>query len=223
MGLPGRCFFNEHRGYLTARFSLVAAVPLPSGSHSNPHWRYTGNDLHDTPRHCLHRRGSYPCSFLNASIHEVRFSGTLCRWRFPEKAAASRQFRFTVSVCQKPVMANTHKSFRHHMHQKPSYELHKTKRHRLSSVVISIVFPCEGDHAILEADDTMVGYGNAMRVLPQVLHHRLRGCKGRFDVDHPPLAVQFTFNKRQGTSQSGERNSIIPHEHMSPGSYFEKQ
>jgi hypothetical protein len=102
-------------------------TPMPLGrvypTATNTQGSFRNTIRHDTRQTLPAPPRIVPVQFLERFDPRGSFSGSLCRWRFPEKAAASRQFHFTVSVRQEPVMANTHKSLRHHMHQEPSDKL----------------------------------------------------------------------------------------------------
>ena len=73
------------------------------------------------------------------------------------------------------------------MPQETPDELVRVKPHRLPAVraVDAIVFPAECDLCVLEADQTVIGYGNPVRIAAEIIQHLIRAAKGGFRVDHP--------------------------------------
>ena len=64
---------------------------------------------------------------------------------------------------------------------------------------VAVIFPLEGDLAVLEGQQTAVGDGDAMGVAAEILQHVLRSAKGGLGVDHPFLVLEW----RQVAGKSG--------------------
>ncbi len=78
------------------------------------------------------------------------------------------------------------------MKQKAANELVGVKSHQLLLVSLPVIFPAECDLAILEADQTFVGYGDAVGIAAEIVQHLSRAAKGRLRVDYPfDLAAGF--------------------------------
>ena len=61
-----------------------------------------------------------------------------------------------------------------------------------------IVFPAEGDLAVGEVHDPVVGDGDAMRVAGQVLENMFGSAEGPLGVDHPVLTEQRAKESMEG-------------------------
>ena len=89
-------------------------------------------------------------------------------WRnragFGEQANAKREQGAAAAVSQKAEVADADESRRQHVQQELAQELLGRKRHQTLLVLVSGVAPAEGDHAIGECHEPMVGDGHTMRV-----------------------------------------------------------
>jgi hypothetical protein len=83
------------------------------------------------------------------------------------------------------------------MEQKATGELHRIELHDAAAVVISGVAPAEVHLTVLEAEESSVGDGHAVRVAGQILQHMFGSSERRLGVDHP-------FCSAQGTEQRVE-------------------
>jgi hypothetical protein len=52
-----------------------------------------------------------------------------------------------------------------------------------------IILPTECDVVPVESNESVIGYGDTMRVTPEIAEDLLRTTKGRLGIDDPLLAV----------------------------------
>src|ERR1017187_9114604 len=104
-----------------------------------------------------------------------------------------------MTVGQKAVVADTLKAGRQSVLQESLDELLGGNRHHLLLLLVSVVFPLEGNLTILERQQTAIGNGYAMSVASQILQHLLRAAKGGLGINHP-FGI---FQRRQITDESG--------------------
>ena len=81
-------------------------------------------------------------------------------------------------------------------------ELLGGNRHHLLLLLVSVVFPLEGNLTIFQCQQTPIRDSYAMSVASQILQHLLRAAKGGLGVNHP-VGI---FQRRQIT---GERAALM--------------
>jgi len=99
------------------------------------------------------------------------------RWRL-EKLAALRQLDLTVAVRQQPVVAYALQARWQDMQQKAARELLGVQPHHLGFGLLAVVLPLEGDLAVGELQQPVVGDCHAMRVAAEILEDLRRPTKG---------------------------------------------
>ena len=72
-----------------------------------------------------------------------------------------------------------------HMEQEPADKLLSTYSHLLARITIATVSVPEGDQAILDFHDAVVGNGNTMGVSAEIVQYLLRAVERRLGIDHP--------------------------------------
>ncbi len=79
--------------------------------------------------------------------------------------------------------------------------------HDLLLATMGVVLPTEGDTILLEADQAMVGDGDAVCVASEILKQMFRPAEGRLGVYDPVLAVELTqeATELRGLSKLSER------------------
>ena len=95
-----------------------------------------------------------------------------------------------MAMSHEPEEANTNKPVWKGVQQKASQELLDRKRHQLLFASVGIVFPAKGDLAIRKRNQSVVGYGNTMRIARQVIQNMVRSTKRRLGVDNPLLLME---------------------------------
>ena len=83
-----------------------------------------------------------------------------------------------MAVGQKTVVADALKAGRKRVLQESLDELLGGNRHHLLLLLVSIVFPLEGNLTIFQCQQTPIGDSYAMSVASQILQHLLRAAKG---------------------------------------------
>ena len=76
------------------------------------------------------------------------------------------------------------------MEQKPAQEFLNRKAHVPLAVAVGRVSPPEGDLAIGERNQSVVGDSHAVGIGAEVAENAFRAAKRRLAVDHPILAKQ---------------------------------
>jgi len=87
-------------------------------------------------------------------------------------------------------MADAHQTFGEHMQQEATDELLRRQRHFALLAAVRVVFPAKGDFAVLHADETVVGNGDAVCVAGQIVQHVFRSAERLPHIDHPLVAVE---------------------------------
>ena len=77
------------------------------------------------------------------------------------------------------------------MEQEAAQELVDREGHQTLLVLVSGVSPAEGDLAIRQGNEAMVGDGDTVRVAAEVVDNMLRSPEGRFAVDDPIVVEQL--------------------------------
>ena len=75
------------------------------------------------------------------------------------------------------------------MQQEATEELHGREGHRLLLIPRGVILPTERHPTILQGDQSLVGYGDAVGVTGKVLQNLLGAAEWRLRVDHPLRAV----------------------------------
>jgi hypothetical protein len=75
--------------------------------------------------------------------------------------------------------------------QETSEELIRRDGHHLLLAGLSVVLPAEGDLIVLEADEAMVGDGDAVGVAGKIVQYVFGSTEGRLGVDYPVLGKEL--------------------------------
>ena len=76
------------------------------------------------------------------------------------------------------------------MEQEPPQKLIGGDSHQSLLAAMGIIFPAEGDLAIGNVDDPVIGDRDAVRVPGQILEDVLRSSEWSFGVNDPVIAIQ---------------------------------
>ena len=88
-------------------------------------------------------------------------------------------------------MADADEAPGQHVQQEASQELICGEGHDLLLAAVSVVLPAEGDVIPVEADEAMVGDGDAMGIAGEIVKHVLGSAEGRLGIDDPVLAEEL--------------------------------
>jgi xanthine/CO dehydrogenase XdhC/CoxF family maturation factor len=75
------------------------------------------------------------------------------------------------------------------------------QRHHAFLVAVGVVLVAKGNLVVLEADQSVIGNGDAVGVAGKIAQDMLGAAERRFEVDHPVLPEQGT--------QEGGKGSIL--------------
>jgi len=95
-----------------------------------------------------------------------------------------------MAIGKEAKVANAMETIRQTVEQEAANELVYFEAHDLLLAIIRVVSVAEGDPAVLETQDAMVGDGDAMGVGAEVGEHALGSRKGRLGVNDPVDASQ---------------------------------
>ena len=93
-------------------------------------------------------------------------------------------------IREKAGKANPDEPARQDMEHEASQKLFCGDRHLALLAAVSVVLPPEGDPAVGNGEETVIGDGDAMGIEGQIVKHMLRSCEGAFRVNHPVLAKE---------------------------------
>ena len=94
--------------------------------------------------------------------------------------------------------SNPDEPARQDMEQEAAQELFGGNRHLALLAAVSVILPSEGDLAVGNGDETVIGDGDTMGIAGQVMQHMLRPSEGAFRIDHPILAKEWPEESMKG-------------------------
>src|ERR1019366_5593680 len=97
------------------------------------------------------------------------------------------QALFAEAIREQSVVADAHEAFGQHVEEEAAQELGCLELHHALPAAVGIILPAEADLLSVEADEAVVGDGDAMGVAAEVAQHMFRTAEGRSYVDDPPL------------------------------------
>ena len=121
-------------------------------------------------------------------------------WREPGKriaAIGSEQFvcqgqaLFAEAVGEQAVVSDAHEAFWQDVEEEAAQELGCLELHDALLTAVGVILPAEADVFSVEADQAVVGDGDAMGVAAEITQHMFRTAEGRSYVDDPPLLLQL--------------------------------
>src|SRR5258706_16195041 len=118
-----------------------------------------------------------------------------CRWSRDvgstrERLEAEWQQPSASSIGEEAVVTNAHEAARQQMEQEAAQELVDRQSQQALLVGMGGVSPAEGDVALLQADQSAVGDGDAVSVAAEIAQRVFRATEGWLGVDDPLVAVQ---------------------------------
>ena len=116
-------------------------------------------------------------------FHRVGYS--VCGSHDAEQPAAGGEPGSPVAIGEPPVTADALEAVGRHMQQKAANEFVGLKRHGLRCGGVFIVFPPEGNVAVVEADEPVVRDGHTVGVAAQIVEYVSGIAEGRLRVDDP--------------------------------------
>ncbi len=104
-----------------------------------------------------------------------------------EQSAAERKQFSTPAIGKPTEIANPGQTPRQSVLQETTQELLAGQSLGALPIVVSVVLPSEGDIGPVDRNDSMIGYGHAMRIAGQVLEYVLSAAKRRLGINDPVL------------------------------------
>jgi len=95
------------------------------------------------------------------------------------------EFLLAVTIAEEAIVANVLESTWKDMDQEAADELVGAECHRLLLVAVTIVLPAETHLAILDVEDAIVGYRDAVCVAADIVQNLLRSGEGALGIDDP--------------------------------------
>src|SRR5207237_8858733 len=90
-----------------------------------------------------------------------------------------------VAIAEETVVPDALEGLGQHVEQEPADELVGGNRHRPLPISVAIILPAETDLRIFDADQTIIGDGDAVSVPGDVGQYLLGSGESGFGVDHP--------------------------------------
>ncbi len=94
--------------------------------------------------------------------------------------------------------ADPHEPARQHVQQEPTKELFATDRHRSLLTFASVVLPPEGNLAVSDVDDPVIGNGHSVCVAGQVMKNMFWPSEGPLGIDHPVMTKERSQEGAEG-------------------------
>jgi hypothetical protein len=95
------------------------------------------------------------------------------------------KFFGSVSVGEKTVIANPHKSAGKGVEEESAEKLHRVEAHGALSILVSVILVAEGHFAVVDRDQPLVRNSDSVGVAGKVFEHLLGTAEGRLGVDDP--------------------------------------
>ena len=111
--------------------------------------------------------------------------GRWCRQQPP----AYFQQRFSLAIGQESEVPYADEAFGQHVYEESPQELASCQRHLLFLISVRIVLPPEGDVAVRNREDALIGNGHAVRIARQIFQDLLGASERWFGIDNPLAAV----------------------------------
>jgi hypothetical protein len=107
-----------------------------------------------------------------------------------QQLLTERQELFPSPIGEKAKKANPDEPARQDMEHEATQKLFSGHRHLALLAAMGIILPTEGDLAVGNGQESVIGDGNAVRITGQVVEHMLWSSEGSFSVDHPILTKE---------------------------------
>jgi hypothetical protein len=115
-----------------------------------------------------------------------------------KQLSAEGQQGGATAVGEETEVADADKAAGQQVEKEAAQELIGGQRHESLSVAVSGVPPAEGDVALFEGDEPVVGDGDAMGVSAEIAQGVLRSAEGALGVDDPVVTEQGSQPRTKG-------------------------
>ena len=122
-------------------------------------------------------------------VHGDRRRG---RWRRRdgEDRSTRREIGGATARGEQPEVADADEACREDVQQEASEEVVDVERQRAHLAPVPVVLPSKRDGVVGDADEPVIGNGDAVGVAREVVQHVGGAAKGRLRVDDPRLAME---------------------------------
>ena len=90
-------------------------------------------------------------------------------------------------LAKKAEVTDAHEAIRQDVKQEAADKFLGLKSHRLFLIPVSAISIAQGDLAVLDVEDAVIGESDAVGVAAEVIEHGLWRTERLFGVDHPAL------------------------------------
>jgi hypothetical protein len=107
-----------------------------------------------------------------------------------QQLLTEEQELFSAPIRQEAGKANPDEPARQDMEGEAAQEFFGGNCHPALLAAVSVVLPMEGDVAVSNGNEPVIGDGDAMGIASQVVEHMPRSPEGAFRIDHPIFTKQ---------------------------------
>jgi hypothetical protein len=136
-------------------------------------------------------------------------------WLNTKKLSTLGEVLFLRAICEEAEVANPHETIRKDVEQEATDELIRLKRHRAKSIGVSSITIRESHVVLIQREDAIVGYGDAVSVAAEVIENLVRDRERPLSIDDPLLGCERAselvegFRLRQKSTTSNESKLIF--------------
>ena len=150
-----------------------------------------------------------------------------CWVGYGQQLPAESQVFGPVAVGEQAEVADADKTLREDVQQEAAKEVGGLESHDLFAMAVAVILPAEGDLAVLESQQPVIGKGHFVGVAAQVVEHLGGTTEGRFGINDPlglaavleplresgsggqglELAVELKFSLIKGLLESGQEQA----------------
>jgi hypothetical protein len=124
--------------------------------------------------------------------------GSWWLWLNTKKLSTLCEVLFLRAIGEEAEVANAHESIRKDVEQETTDELIRLKRQRSQSIGVSAIAIRESDATLIQREDAIVGYGDAVSVAGQVIENFVRDRERPLSIDNPLLDCERTSELVEG-------------------------
>lgn len=108
-----------------------------------------------------------------------------------QELTAAGQLLLAIAVAEETVVPDAPKALRRDMEQEPANELFGGEGHRAETIAVAVVFPAKANFAVVDGEQTIVGYGDAMGIAADIVEDLFGSGERRLGVNDPFSAERF--------------------------------
>ncbi len=113
--------------------------------------------------------------------------------------AAARELGGPGAVGEEAKVADADEAVGDDVEEEAADELRRLQLHHLDAIAVGVVLPAEAEAAVVEAENTLVGEGDAVGIAAQVLEDLFGAGEGAFGVYDPVILAELAEPLREGS------------------------